>query len=126
LGTFAAATAGLSSFRDRQERRISSTKIKQIPRRNVMDCGGLHVVRSSGAALNAAAVNIAREGCLLYSRRVIRRVDMASHGDAGEQTGTMDISEHQRTWKLFISGIKYSLSGIGLIMLFLLIFRTHG
>ncbi|MDE1937645.1 MAG: aa3-type cytochrome c oxidase subunit IV [Alphaproteobacteria bacterium] len=51
---------------------------------------------------------------------------MASHGDAGEQTGTMDISEHQRTWKLFISGIKYSLSGIGLIMLFLLIFRTHG
>jgi hypothetical protein len=51
---------------------------------------------------------------------------MASHGEAGKQTGTMDISEHLRTWKLFVNGIKYSLAGIGLIMLFLLIFRTHG
>jgi len=51
---------------------------------------------------------------------------MAAHGDSGEPTGTMDITDHIRTWKGFTSLVKWSMGGIVLIMLFLLIFRTHG
>ena len=51
---------------------------------------------------------------------------MAAQGDKGVQTGTMDIGEHQRTWKRFLWLIKWSLIGIAAVMAFLLIFRTHG
>lgn len=50
---------------------------------------------------------------------------MAAHGDNAE-TGTMDISDHIRTWKGFTSLIKWSMLSIAVIMLFLLFFRTHG
>lgn len=50
---------------------------------------------------------------------------MAAPGDS-EQTGTMDLSDHVRTWKGFIATIKWSLLTIFAIMLFLLVFRTHG
>jgi len=49
---------------------------------------------------------------------------MATHGD--DSHGAMDISEHQRTWKGFTGLIKWSTLGIALLMLALLIFRTHG
>jgi hypothetical protein len=39
--------------------------------------------------------------------------------------GAMDIKEHVRTWNLFLSLIKWSMGGIGLIMIGLAIFRTH-
>lgn len=51
---------------------------------------------------------------------------MAAHGDKTGDTGTMDIGEHQRTWKQFLWLIKWSLIGIAAIMAFLAIFRTHG
>ncbi|MGC9952959.1 MAG: aa3-type cytochrome c oxidase subunit IV [Rhizomicrobium sp.] len=51
---------------------------------------------------------------------------MAARGDTGDRAGTTDISEHLRTWKHFTWLIKWSLIGIGLIMVLLAIFRTHG
>jgi len=51
---------------------------------------------------------------------------MAAHDHNGEQSGTMDISEHVRTWKLFTGLVKWSMAGLALVMLGLLIFRTHG
>ena len=40
--------------------------------------------------------------------------------------GSMDISEHTRNWSGFVGFIKYSLVFIGLIMVYLPVFRTHG
>lgn len=51
---------------------------------------------------------------------------MAVHGDTNEQASTMDISEHLRTWKGFTSLVKWATLAIGAVMLFLLVFRTHG
>jgi len=51
---------------------------------------------------------------------------MAANDHNDEQTGTMDIGEHLRTWKLFTGLVKWSMAGIALLMLGLLIFRTHG
>ena len=51
---------------------------------------------------------------------------MAARGDTGDHTGKMDIGEHLRTWKLFTRLIKWSLIGIGLVMAWLAVFRTHG
>jgi len=42
------------------------------------------------------------------------------------EKGTMDISQKLKGWKGFTSFVKWSLTGIGLIMVFLAIFRTHG
>jgi hypothetical protein len=42
------------------------------------------------------------------------------------EKGTMDISDHMKGWKGFTTFVKLSLAGIGLIMVFLAIFRTHG
>jgi hypothetical protein len=39
--------------------------------------------------------------------------------------GSMDLVDHLRTWRQFTGLIKWSLAGIGLIMLMLFIFRTH-
>ena len=50
---------------------------------------------------------------------------MAAQGD-NEQTGSMDLSDHIRTWKGFTNLIKWSALSIAVIMLFLLVFRTHG
>jgi len=51
---------------------------------------------------------------------------MGAHDNHADHAETMDISEHLRTWKLFTGLVKYSMAGIALIMLLLLIFRTHG
>lgn len=40
--------------------------------------------------------------------------------------GSMDISQHKKTYAGFITFTKWSFSGIMLIMIFLAIFRTHG
>lgn len=47
------------------------------------------------------------------------------NAQTNHESGTMDIGEHIRTWKGFTGLIKWSLSAIGVIMLLLLIFRTH-
>jgi hypothetical protein len=53
---------------------------------------------------------------------------MAAHGDShGDiQSGSMDISQHVRTWAGFTSFVKWSMIGIGIVMIFLALFRTHG
>jgi len=47
-----------------------------------------------------------------------------SHGDY--QPGTMDISQHVKAWTGFTAFVKWSMIGIGLVMVFLAFFRTHG
>ena len=47
-----------------------------------------------------------------------------SHGDY--KPGSMDISQQIKAWHGFTVFVKWSMVGIGLIMLFLAIFRTHG
>lgn len=47
-------------------------------------------------------------------------------GDHGYEPGAMDIREHKKTWGLFTKLVTWSLILIGLLMLFLMIFRTHG
>jgi hypothetical protein len=53
---------------------------------------------------------------------------MAAHGDShGDYTpGSMDISAHVKAWAGFTSFVKWSMISIGLIMVFLALFRTHG
>jgi hypothetical protein len=50
--------------------------------------------------------------------------DNAQHGHA--EAGGMDIRENVRTWHLFTKGVKWSIGGLILIALILLIFRTNG
>ena len=38
---------------------------------------------------------------------------------------SMDLAEHMRTWNQFIGLIKWSIGSIAVLMLLLLIFRTH-
>ena len=47
----------------------------------------------------------------------------ASDDDATE--GTMDISEHVKTWLAFWKGVQYSAAGVLLLAALLAIFRTH-
>ena len=53
---------------------------------------------------------------------------MAAHGDSNGdfQSGSMDISQHVKAWAGFTSFVKWSMIGIGLVMVFLALFRTHG
>ncbi len=47
-------------------------------------------------------------------------------GDHGYESGHMDISQHQKTWTGFVKFIEWSIGGIFVLMLFMLIFRTNG
>ncbi|HWA92947.1 MAG TPA: aa3-type cytochrome c oxidase subunit IV [Rhizomicrobium sp.] len=38
----------------------------------------------------------------------------------------MDISQHKKTWAVFVRITTWSLVSIGVLMAFLLAFRTHG
>jgi len=49
---------------------------------------------------------------------------MAVHDDHAAP-GSMDITEHRRTWNQFVGLIKWSIGSIALLMIFLLVFRTH-
>jgi hypothetical protein len=40
--------------------------------------------------------------------------------------GTMDISQHKRTWSGFVRFTSWSIALIGILMFFLMLFRTHG
>jgi hypothetical protein len=46
----------------------------------------------------------------------------AGHSDS---SGSMDITQHRKTWEGFVRFIVWSLSGIGVAMILLAIFRTH-
>ena len=48
-------------------------------------------------------------------------------GDSHEyHNGEMDMTAHIKGWKGFTTFVKVSMIGIGAIMVFLAIFRTHG
>ena len=51
---------------------------------------------------------------------------MAATGNQGHgsATSSADFNEHVRTWKGFVTFIKYSMAGIAIIMILLAIFRT--
>jgi hypothetical protein len=51
---------------------------------------------------------------------------MAANGEHGSDTGSMDISEHLRTWNGFLSLVKWMVIGSAALLLLLAIFRTHG
>ena len=50
---------------------------------------------------------------------------MAATGNQGHNESSADFHDHVRTWKGFVSFIKYSMVGIGIIMILLAAFRTH-
>ena len=50
---------------------------------------------------------------------------MAAHGEHS-QSVSGDFAEHVRTWKGFTTFIKWSMAGIGLLMVLLAVFRTNG
>lgn len=47
-------------------------------------------------------------------------------GGHGEGGGSMDITQHRKTWSGFVRFIEWSLAAIGLTMFLLMLFRTHG
>lgn len=47
-------------------------------------------------------------------------------GEHGYEPGAMDISQHRKTWGLFVKLVSWSLGLIGALMFFLMLFRTHG
>lgn len=48
--------------------------------------------------------------------------DTHGHGGAAD----MDIRDHTRTWHSFTKGVKWSIVGLIIIGIILLVFRTHG
>jgi hypothetical protein len=48
----------------------------------------------------------------------------ADHGHGDHVPGTMDISQHKKSWENFIVFVKWSMGAVLLIVLFLAIFRT--
>jgi hypothetical protein len=49
---------------------------------------------------------------------------MADH-DSHFVHGSMDISQHKRGYAAFLTGVRWTLGFILLVMIFLAIFRTH-
>jgi hypothetical protein len=51
---------------------------------------------------------------------------MAGNHEHGSDTGSMDISDHLRTWNGFLTFVKWMVFGSVALLAFLAIFRTHG
>lgn len=51
---------------------------------------------------------------------------MASDEGQHSDEGTMDISDHVKTWNGFLTLIKWMVIGNVALLVFLAIFRTHG
>jgi hypothetical protein len=51
---------------------------------------------------------------------------MSADNAHGSDTGTMDMKDHIKTWKGFVSLIKWMIIGNIVLLTFLAIFRTHG
>lgn len=49
----------------------------------------------------------------------------SDHGH-GSDAGTMDMKDHMKTWKGFVSFVKWMIIGNVLLLIFLAMFRTHG
>ena len=51
---------------------------------------------------------------------------MATNGEHGSDTGSMDMREHLRTWHGFLAFMKWQVIGAAIVLFLLAIFRTHG
>jgi hypothetical protein len=51
--------------------------------------------------------------------------DSPAQGHHDAQQGTMDLTDHMKTWLGFWEGAKWTLAGAIVIAIFLAIFRTH-
>ena len=51
---------------------------------------------------------------------------MTGNTEHGSDNGSIDMSEHLRTWNGFLTLIKWMVIGSGALLIFLAIFRTHG
>lgn len=51
---------------------------------------------------------------------------MSADTSHGSDTGTMDIKDHVKTWKGFVTFVKWMIIGNVVLLIFLAIFRTHG
>ena len=50
---------------------------------------------------------------------------MAAHSDQQQESGHTDMAEHLKTWRGFISFMKWQAFGAAAILALLAIFRTH-
>ncbi|MGD0189424.1 MAG: aa3-type cytochrome c oxidase subunit IV [Rhizomicrobium sp.] len=51
---------------------------------------------------------------------------MTGNTEHGSDTGTMDMTEHLKTWHGFLALVKWMVIGSVALLAFLAIFRTHG
>jgi hypothetical protein len=51
---------------------------------------------------------------------------MSGNTEHGSDSGSMDMSEHLRTWNGFLTFVKWMVIGSAALLIFLAIFRTHG
>lgn len=51
---------------------------------------------------------------------------MAANASQNTDQGSMDISEHVKTWNWFVGAIKWAILGNIALLAFLAAFRTHG
>jgi hypothetical protein len=51
---------------------------------------------------------------------------MAAHSDLEQESGHTDMAEHLKTWRGFISFMKWQAIVAAAILILLAIFRTHG
>jgi hypothetical protein len=72
-----------------------------------------------------ACICIACGKSLRYSRQCFDG-ENAVHGNWCEGAGTMDISEQLRTWRAFTGFVKWVASGVGIVVLVLIIIGLCG
>ena len=51
---------------------------------------------------------------------------MAAHGESQDEHGSIAISEYVKTWAGFTAFVKWSATGIVVVIAILALFRTHG
>jgi len=51
---------------------------------------------------------------------------MTDDDENPERPPSMDMGEHLRTWRFFVAMLKWHVAALGLLLLGLLLFRTHG
>jgi hypothetical protein len=77
--------------------------------------------------LNRGVAAVALEGSFAIVRPVSNhlRTHMSTYPDNEGEGGTMDISEHVKTWEWFTWAVKWTLILNVLVLALLAIFRTH-
>jgi hypothetical protein len=68
---------------------------------------------------------LARPPCFAIFRTAYRGVYRMTQDDSHYTPGSMDISAHKRGYESFLTGAKWTLGFVLLIVIFLAVFRTH-